>query len=266
MANTTNHPETTHVFDLFRLDGQVALISGGSRGLGKSMALGLAQAGATTIICSRHQEDCDATAAEIAEQTGQQSIGLAMDVTQEASVAEVFERVVDEFGRLDVLINSAGINIRHPIEEFPLEAFQRVIDVNLTGTWLCCRAAAPVMKAQRSGSVINIGSALSRVGLAERTPYCASKAGVVGLTQVLALEWAEYNVRCNAVCPGPFLTEMNKPLLKDPVKTQAVVGQTALNRWAEMHEIRGIALFLASPASSYVTGAALYIDGGWTAK
>ena len=258
--------QPTHVMDLFHLDDHVAIISGGSRGLGKSMALALAQAGATTILCSRHQEACDTAAEELAEKTGQTSLGMAMDVTDKHSVASVFGEVMNKFGRLDVLINSAGINIRHPIEGFSLEECQQVIDTNLTGTWLCCRAAAPVMKAQRYGSVINVGSALSGVGLAERTPYCASKAGVVGMTQVLALEWAESGVRCNVVCPGPFLTEMNKPLLKDPVRTAAVVGQTALNRWAELHEIQGIALFLASPASTYVTGAALYIDGGWTAR
>ena len=191
---------------------------------------------------------------------------MSMDVTREDDVEQVFRAVAEQFGRLDVLVNSAGINIRRPIEELELEEFHQVMETNLTGSWLCCRAAAPIMKQQGSGSVVNIGSTLSAVGIAERTPYCSSKAGVLGLTRVLALEWAPFGVRCNAICPGPFLTEMNRPLLDNPAKTQVVIGKTALNRWGELHEIRGAALFLSSDASTYVTGTALFIDAGWTAE
>ena len=254
------------VMDLFRLDGKVALITGGSKGLGASMALGLAQAGAKTVINSRTQGDCDKVAAEIAEETGQESIGIAGDVTQEDEVDRVFGAATEKFGKLDVVINSAGINIRHPVEDFPVDEFKQVIDINLTGVWLCCRAAARIMKPQGSGSVVNIASALSGVGLKERSAYCASKAGLIGMTKTLALEWADVNVRCNALCPGPFLTEINVPLLKEPEKVQSLLGLTALNRWAELHEIRGAALFLASDASSFMTGASLYVDGGWTAQ
>ena len=254
------------LLNLFRLDGCIAIITGGSKGLGKSMALGLAQVGATTVICSRHQDDCDSAAAEISAQTGQESIGMALDVTKENEVNMVFRDVVGKYGKLDVLINSAGINIRRPIEELKLEEFQQVIDTNLTGSWLCCRTAAPVMKKQRKGSVINIGSTLSAVGIADRTPYSSSKSGILGLTRVLALEWAAFNVRCNAICPGPFMTEMNLPLLKEPEKLNAIISKIALKRCAELHEIRGAAVFLASEASSYVTGTALFVDGGWTAE
>lgn len=254
-----------NVLDLFRLEGRTALITGGSTGLGRSMALGLAQAGAATVLCARHLKACEEAAADIASQTGRESLGLVADVTQEDDVRRLVEVVVERFGRLDVLINNAGVNIRHPIEEFPVDEWRQVVDVNLTGTWLCCRAVAPVMKQQRNGSVINIGSALSRVGLADRSAYCSAKTALIGLTRTLALEWASFGVRCNAICPGPFLTEMNRPLLEQPEKLQAIVSQTALNRLAELHEIRGVALFLASDASSYVTGAALFVDGGWTA-
>ena len=256
----------TNVLDLFRLDGRVAIITGGSKGLGRSMALGLAQAGATTVICSRHQDDCELVAGEITAQTGQESLGIAMDITHEDDVDRVFKDVVEKFGRLDVLINSAGINIRNLIEELTLEEFHQVIETNLTGSWLCCRAAARVMKEKQKGSVINIGSTLSFIGVAERTPYCSSKSGVLGLTRVLALEWAPFGVRCNAICPGPFLTELNQPLLNEPAKVQNIIGRTAFNRWAELHEIRGAALFLASDASSYVTGSVLMVDAGWTAQ
>lgn len=254
-----------NVMDLFRLDGTIALVVGGSRGLGRRMALSLAQAGAATVICSRNPADCQQVAAEIAGKTGRQSVGMAADVTREADVAGLFERVGKRFGRLDVLINSAGINIRKPIEQFALEEFRQVIDLNLQGTWLCCRAAAGVMKGQRTGSVINMGSALGAIGLAERSAYTASKAAVINLTRTLALEWAPFNVRCNVICPGPFLTDMNRPLLKQPEKVEAILGAIPLRRWAEMHEIGGAAVFLASEASSYVTGSALYVDGGWTA-
>lgn len=260
------HTAQNSILDFFRLDGHVALITGGSKGLGKSMALGLAQAGATTVICSRTLDKCESVAAEIADQTGQESVGMALDVTREDSVQQVFKDTMERFGKLDVLINSAGINIRRPVEELELEEFRQVMDTNLTGSWLCCRAAAPIMKQQRSGSVVNIGSTLSAVGVAERTPYCSSKAGVLGLTRVLALEWAPFSVRCNAICPGPFMTEMNLPLLSDPAKLEAIVSKTALNRCGELHEIRGAALFLASAASTYVTGTSLFVDAGWTAE
>ncbi len=254
------------VRDLFNLAGRVALVTGGSKGLGRSIALGLAEAGAATVLVSRHAEEAAAAAAGIAAATGQASRGLAADVTREEEVTRTVDAVLKEHGRLDILVNSAGINIRHPIEEYPPAEFQQVIETNLTGTWLCCRAVSRVMKELHRGSVINIGSALSAVGLAERTAYTAAKAGVLGLTRTLALEWAAAGVRCNAICPGPFLTEMNQPLLKTPVKAKAVLELTAFNRWADLHEIRGAAVFLASDAASYVTGAALYVDGGWTAK
>ncbi|MBT4500338.1 MAG: SDR family oxidoreductase [Gemmatimonadetes bacterium] len=258
--------DTRSSLDLFGLKDRVALVTGGSKGLGESMALGLAQAGATTVICSRDQDACDKTAADIASQTGRESVGMSVDVTDEARVDQLFAAVAERFGRLDVLINSAGINARFMIDECPLEEFRKVLDINLTGTWLCCRAAMKIMKEQQSGSMINIGSALSAVGIPARTPYCSSKAGIIGLTQTLGLEGAPHNVRCNAVCPGPFLTELNRPLLKEPEKVQTILSKTALNRWAEMHEIRGVALFLASDASSYVTGGSIYVDGGWTAQ
>ena len=255
-----------HVMDLFRLDGKVALITGGSKGLGASIATGLAQAGAKTVICSRTQADCDGVAREVEKATGQESIGVSGNVTREKEVDRVFETAIEKFGKLDVLINSAGINIRHPVEDFPLDEFKQVIDINLTGAWLCCRAATRIMKPQGWGSVVNIASALSGVGLKERSAYCSSKAGLVGMTKTLALEWADSNVRCNALCPGPFLTEINVPLLRSPERVKSLLRLTALNRWAELYEIRGAALFLASDASSFMTGAALYVDGGWTAQ
>jgi len=253
------------VIEQFRLDGRVAVVTGGSKGLGKSMALGFCEAGAKVLLCSRHGDEAAAAAADIASINGGVCRGVAADVTVPEDIQHVVEAALEFSGRIDVWVNNAGINIRHPIEDFPVDEFDRIIDVNLKGKWLGCRAVAPVMKAQGKGSVINVGSVLSAVGLAERTPYCASKAGVIGLTKTLALEWASSGVRCNAICPGPFLTEINEAIADDPAKVEAVVGQTALRRWARLPEIQGAALFLASDASSYVTGTSLFVDGGWSA-
>ena len=251
--------------DRFRLDGRVALITGGSRGLGKSMGQALAEAGATVLLCSRHADESATAAAELAGLTHAACHGLAADVTDPGQVQTLVDTVLARHGRLDILINSAGINIRHPIEEFPVEEFDRIQAVNVRGTWLCCRAVAGPMKRAGRGAVINVASALGLVGLPDRSAYCTSKAAIVGLTRTLALEWAPSGVRCNALCPGPFMTEINRPLLKDPAKAAQVLNQTAFKRWAELDEIRGAALFLASDASSFVTGAVLAVDGGWTA-
>jgi NAD(P)-dependent dehydrogenase (short-subunit alcohol dehydrogenase family) len=262
---TTAHAEPT-MPELFSLRGRVALITGGATGLGLSIAQGLAEAGATTVLASRDEEACRASAEDVAGRTGAVTAGARIDVTDEKSVAAAFDGVVERFGSIDVLVNCAGINVRNSIEEVALDDFDTVLDVNLRGSWLCCRAAARVMRPAGRGSVINLGSALSSVGIPGRTPYCSAKAGVLGLTRAAALEWAGTGLRCNAICPGPFLTEMNQPLLAEPERAQAVVGRTALNRWGELHEIRGAALFLASDASSYVTGTEIYVDGGWTAQ
>ena len=253
-----------NVFDLFRLDDKVALITGGSKGLGASMGMALAQAGARVVINSRTQADCDSVAGNIQTETGKACAGISADVTDEDAVDELFGSVAERFGRLDVVINSAGINIRHPIEEFSFEDYRKVVDINLIGTWLCCRAAGRIMKPAGRGSVINVSSTLGKVGLEDRSAYTSSKSGVIGMTRSVAKEWAEHGVRCNALCPGPFLTEMNKPLLNQPERVEKLIRLTAMNRWAEMHEIKGAALFLASDASSYVTGSELYVDGGWT--
>ncbi len=253
------------ILERFRLNGRTALVTGGTKGLGKAMAMAMAEAGANVIVCSRHETDCETVAAELCASAGGEAMGICADITDAVAVEEMVRRTKERFGSIDILINSAGINIRHLIEQYPVEDFDRVVATNLKGSWLCCRAVSETMKAQGCGSVINVSSALGLVGLAERTAYCATKAAIIGLTRTLALEWAASGVRCNAICPGPFMTEINQVLLQDPAKAAQVVGQTAMKRWGELEEIQGIALFLASDASSYMTGASLAIDGGWVA-
>lgn len=251
---------------LFDLTGCAAIITGGSKGLGLAMAAGLASAGADVMLVSRHGEEAAQAAAEIAGDFEHLALGFEADVTDPAEVDAMVAAAMREFGRVDILINSAGINIRGPIETLSPEQFQRVLSVNLTGTWLCSRAVVPVMRTAGRGRIINLASALALVGLAGRTPYCASKGAVAQMTRALALEVAADHITVNAICPGPFLTDMNLPIADTEDGRKFVVGATALKRWGRLEEIQGAAIFLASNAASYVTGSMLTVDGGWTAQ
>ncbi|CAN5885682.1 SDR family NAD(P)-dependent oxidoreductase [soil metagenome] len=252
--------------DRFRLDGRVALITGGARGLGRVIAEALASAGASVALTARNAESAEAAARDLAETADAEAIGLGVDVTKAADVEAMVSNTIKRFGRLDILVNNAGINIRRPIEQLEESEWDQVLDTNLKGAWLCCRAVAKPLKEQGWGRVINVSSMLGEVGLAERTPYCSSKGGMTLLTRTLALEWAPFGINVNAICPGPFATEINRPLLNDPEKRAAMEAKLPIGRWGDPHELGPAAIFLASEASSYMTGATLVIDGGYTAQ
>jgi NAD(P)-dependent dehydrogenase (short-subunit alcohol dehydrogenase family) len=252
--------------DLFRLEGRSALVTGGTRGLGRVMAEALAETGASVCITSRSIDAARTAANEIAAASGARVEGIEAEVATADGVNRLADVAHREFGRVDILVNNAGVNIRGTVGELSESDWDTVLDTNLKGVFLLSRAFGPAMCERRWGRVINLSSMLASIGLPGRAPYAASKAGVVGLTRVLALEWAASGVTVNAICPGPFATDMNRQLLNDPEKYAAFVQKLPVGRWGELHEIKGIVVFLASEASSFVTGAALAIDGGWTAQ
>lgn len=250
----------------FDLSGKVAIITGGSKGLGLAMAAGLASAGAQIMIVNRNAEEGKAAAEGLSEEYGIKAISFAADITDEARTEAMAKTAMDTFGRIDILINSAGINIRGGIDDLTQDDFNKVMSINVNGIWLCCKAVTPYMKQQKRGSIINLASTLGLVGLANRTPYTASKGAVVQMTRALGLELASFNINVNAICPGPFLTEMNIPIADSEEAKKFIVGATAVGRWGQLKEIQGAAIFLASDAATYMVGSMLTVDGGWTAK
>lgn len=251
---------------LFDLTDKVAIVTGGSKGLGLAMAAGLASAGAHIMLVNRKAKEGEEAARDLAKAFPVEVTSFAADVTSQAETEAMAQKAIDTFGRIDILINSAGINIRGAIDELSLDDFQQVMNINVTGTWLCSKAVIPHMKKAGRGSIINLASTLGLVGLSNRTPYTSSKGAVVQMTRALGLEMAPFNINVNAICPGPFLTEMNLPIADTEEGKKFVVGATALGRWGELKEIQGAAIFLASDAATYMVGSMLTVDGGWTAR
>ncbi|HEV2471476.1 MAG TPA: glucose 1-dehydrogenase [Chthonomonadales bacterium] len=249
----------------FDLSGKAALVTGGASGLGKAIALGLARAGAVVAVASRDRARVD-SAVEGLLAIGLGHIGLTLDVANPNSVEAAFRELDSKLGRLDVLVNSAGTTRKTDSLELSLDEWSYILAVNLTGTFHCCQEAGRRMRGQGSGSIINIASIASYVGLSDVAAYCASKAGVVSVTQSLANDWAQYNIRVNAIAPGVFPTPLNRSLIEGTPRGRWFQAHTPLNRFGEPEEIAGAAVFLASPAASYITGETLRVDGGMLAR
>ncbi|MBA4494702.1 SDR family oxidoreductase [Paenactinomyces guangxiensis] len=252
-----------HINDLFSLQGKTAIVTGGGRGLGEQISIGLAEAGANVVVCSRKIEACQKVSDRLKE-LGVQSLALPCDVTDPAAVQQVVEKAAETFGGIDILVNNSGVSWGAPALEMPLEKFKMVMDVNVTGTFLMSQAVGRKMAEQRSGKIINIASVAGLGGtdprILDAIGYHASKGAVIAFTKDLACKLAPYDVRINAIAPGFFPTKMSKAILE--YRGKAILEQTPLKRFGTEHDLKGAVVYLASPASDYVTGHVLVVDGG----
>ena len=250
--------------DLFDLKGKVAIVTGGNGGIGLGIARGLADAGADIAVVGRNEAKSKAAAAELAAR-GVRAIAVVADVTDKAAVAGMVERASGELGRIDILVNNAGINIRKPPQTLELEEWTSVIDTNLTSAFLCSKAVHPAMKEAGGGKVINIGSMMSIFGASFAPAYAASKGGIVQFTRACACAWAADNIQANAILPGWIDTDLTKRARVEVNGLhERVLSRTPAARWGAIDDFAGIAVFLASPASDFVTGTAIPVDGGYS--
>lgn len=252
-----------HVSELFSLKGKVAIVTGGGRGLGEQIAVGFAEAGANVVLCSRRVEACEEVSQKLKE-IGVESLALKCDITNPEDVKNVVDQTVEKFGRIDILVNNSGASWGAPAEEMPLEAWQKVMNVNVTGTFLMSQTAGKVMLEQGSGKIINIASVAGLKGsnpkVMDAIGYNASKGAVITFTKDLAVKWGPRGIYVNAIAPGFFPTKMSKGLLEKG--GQAILEGTPLRKFGSDTDLKGVAVFLAAPASDYITGDIVVVDGG----
>lgn len=249
----------------FDLTGKASIVTGAGRGIGKSMALGLAKAGSNVVLCSRTESELNEVAEEV-KGYGRKALVIPCDVTKPEDIQHVIDQTVEEFGQIDVLINNAGMTKKVAAEDYSLEDWSKIINVNLTGVFLFAQAVGKQMIKQKAGKIINISSIASQTALTGSVAYCASKGGVNMITKVLAVEWAKYGIQVNGIAPAFIETPLVQGVMeaRKGIKEQ-IEGRTPLARLGKPEEIVGASVFLASDASSYLTGETIFIDGGWTA-
>lgn len=247
------------------LEGRVAMVTGGGRGIGRGIALALAKAGADVAVLARTASELDEVAGAI-EKLGRRTMAIPASVADRQATEIGVRRVVADLGRLDVLVNAAGVQIRKPAVDVTEDDWDQIFNVNLRGVFFCCQAAAKVMRDQRDGRIINITSLTAVIGLPMIAPYVASKGGVSQLTKALAVEWADLGIRVNAIGPGRIRTEMTDKLFQDDIIRESFMRLIPQHRGGTPGDLAGAAVFLASDASSYVTGQTIYVDGGWLAS
>ena len=250
---------------IFDLSGRVALVTGGSRGLGKAMARGFAEAGADVVISGRYEDTLQASAAEIGEGTDARVEYVVADMTRRRHVQRLAETALERMGKVDVLVNNAGTNIPEPIDQIKDETWDQLLELNLTSCMALTRALVPGMKQRRWGRVIYISSVMGLGSAAGRSPYSATKSALLGLARANALDLGEFGITVNCIAPGPFATELPMSLLSEELKA-SFAGRTALGSWGRPEELAGPALLLASEAGSYITGTVLVVDGGTLSK
>ncbi len=248
-----------------RLDGAIAVVFGGTSGIGESIATGFLREGAVVIPVSRSEEKVAKAVEKFAEQGNPWKARICVDVTDEQQINKLCDAVLGQFGRIDVMVCSAGAYLKKPAEEVSLSEWDAVIRTNLTGTFLTNRIVGTVMLKQGKGSIINIGSLGSSVALSNTLPYCASKAGVVMLTRCLSSEWCKRGVRVNAIIPGVFPTDLNRKALSDPLRVENILRRTPMGRLGDVSELIGATVFLACDESAFVSGIELPVDGGFLA-
>jgi len=252
------------VLDALRLGGRVAIVTGASRGLGRAMALALAEAGADVAVAARSTPELEETAHQI-DALGRRALVVPTDVSVYAQVEALVARTIDALGGLHIVVNNSGIARVSPVAEMSPEDFRRILEVNLVGVFNGCRAAAAHLIAQRAGKIINLASVLGQVGLPGYTAYAASKGGVAAFTRALAAEWARHNIQVNALAPGWFVTDMNAEAFADPAMRERLLRDVPARRTGRIEEIGPLMVYLASPASDFMTGQTVFLDGGHSA-
>lgn len=252
--------------DMFRLDGKIAIVTGGAGGIGEALAFGLGYQGATVVVSSRNAATIEKVAQKITAETGAETMAIACDVTDEASMATLVETVKNKYGRIDILVNAMGMNIKHPAFDYPMEDWDKLFNVNVKGTMIACKAVSKIMREQKKGAIVNLSSVRGIRGYTGgNTGYCATKGAVELITKALALEWAPAGIRVNALGPALVITPGTKHIAENPELAAKYAAAVPMGRIGLPEDMVGAVVYLCSDAASFVSGQTIYVDGGLTA-